>query len=85
MDSLIVPDVWIEPRYVLEVIASEITRSPLHTCGKVDGQPGYALRFPRVSGFRFDRSPESATTEREVIELYELQGGRGKSQSKGKG
>lgn len=73
VDSLIVPDVWVEPHYVIEVVAAEISRSPLHTCGKVDGAPGYALRFPHASGFRFDRRPEDATTEREVIELYQLQ------------
>ncbi|MGH2457689.1 MAG: ATP-dependent DNA ligase, partial [Chloroflexota bacterium] len=72
-DSLLVPDVWVEPTEVLEVVAGEIVRSPRHTCGMVDGQPGYALRFPRVSGFRPDRRPEDATTPAEVIALYRLQ------------
>lgn len=81
VDSKIVPDVWVEPRYVLEVIAGEITRSPQHTCGKVDAQPGYALRFPRVSRFRFDRRPEDATTENEVIEMYRMQSAHGTSVS----
>lgn len=73
VDSLIPADVWVEPRYVIEVIASEITRSPRHTCGKVGKEPGYALRFPRVSRFRFDRRPEDATTEREILDLYRMQ------------
>lgn len=73
VDSEMVPDVWVEPQYVLEVIAGEITRSPRHTCGKVDRQPGYALRFPRVSRFRFDRRPEDATTEAEIIKMYRMQ------------
>jgi len=74
VDSLIEPDVWVEPRYVVEVLADEITRSPLHTCGKSGKEPGYALRFPRLlDGIREDRGPEDATTEREVIELYRLQ------------
>ena len=72
VDSKQVPDVWVEPRYVVEVIASEITRSPRHTCGKVGKEPGYALRFPRVSRFRFDRRPEDATTEREILDLYRM-------------
>lgn len=72
VDSKQVPDVWVEPRYVVEVIAGEITRSPRHTCGKVGKEPGYALRFPRVSRFRFDRRPEDATTEREILELYRM-------------
>jgi DNA ligase-1 len=73
VDSLIVPDVWVEPRYVVEVAAPEITRSPLHTCGKVDGQPGYALRFPRIVRLREDRRPEDATTQVEVTQAYQRQ------------
>ncbi|MBX5490510.1 MAG: ATP-dependent DNA ligase [Chloroflexi bacterium] len=72
VESLITPDVWVEPTYVVEVIAAEITRSPLHTCGKVDAQPGFALRFPRVASIRFDRRPEDATTEAEIVRLYSL-------------
>lgn len=79
VDSQLVPDVWVEPRSVIEVIAGEITRSPRHTCGKVDRQPGYALRFPRVSRFRFDRRPEDATTEAEVLEMFGLQRHRGEA------
>ena len=45
--SVLQPDVWCEPHYVVEVQADEITRSPLHAAGR-DGEPtGYALRFPR--------------------------------------
>ncbi|MBI2955457.1 MAG: ATP-dependent DNA ligase [Chloroflexi bacterium] len=73
VDSSIVPDVWTEPRYVVEVRADEITRSPRHTCGKVGKEPGYALRFPRVISFRWDKGPEDATTEQEIIEMYEAQ------------
>jgi DNA ligase-1 len=75
VESLIAPDVWVEPTYVVEVIAAEITRSPLHTCGQRDDQPGYALRFPRVASVRFDRRPEDATTEAEVVRLYALRAG----------
>jgi len=73
VDSVIQPDVWVEPRYVVEVQADEITRSPLHTCGKVDGHPGYALRFPRVVRLRFDRRPQDATTEEEILGMYRAQ------------
>lgn len=77
VDSIIIPDVWVEPRLVVEVLADEITRSPLHTCGKTGDQPGYALRFPRLlDGVRSDKGPEDATTEREILDLYRLQGGR---------
>lgn len=73
VESRIVPDVWSEPRLVVEVLADEITRSPRHTCGAAGGGTGYALRFPRLLGIRRDKSPEDATTEREILDLYRLQ------------
>jgi DNA ligase-1 len=75
VDSLMVPDVWVEPKYVIEVQADEITRSPIHTAGKVGDEPGYALRFPRCVNFiRADKSPEDATTEKEILEMFAKQG-----------
>lgn len=75
VDSLMVPDVWVEPKYVVEVRADEITKSPIHTAGKRNDEPGYALRFPRaVSFMRTDKKPEDATTEKEIVEMYEKQG-----------
>jgi DNA ligase-1 len=75
VSSLIEPSVWVEPQLVLEVLADEITRSPIHTAGKVGAEPGYALRFPRLVSFReADKQPEDATTVQELIELYETQG-----------
>jgi DNA ligase-1 len=71
------PDVWVEPRIVVEVLADEITRSPRHTCGKFGDGPGYALRFPRMlDGVRTDRAPEDATTEREILDLQRMQARR---------
>jgi DNA ligase-1 len=75
VSSLIQPSVWVEPQIVIEVLADEITRSPIHTAGKVGGEPGYALRFPRLVSFREgDKKPEDATTVQELIEMYESQG-----------
>jgi DNA ligase-1 len=74
VDSLITPDVWVDPTYVVEVLADEITRSPFHTCGKSGSEPGYALRFPRlVNGIRTDKAPADATSEREILDLYRQQ------------
>jgi DNA ligase-1 len=74
VDSNMVPDVWVEPKYVMEVQADEITRSPIHTAGAYDDEPGYALRFPRVvNPDRADKSPEDATTEHEVVEMFNKQ------------
>lgn len=72
--STLEPDVWVEPRYVIEVRADEITRSPVHTAGKDGDELGYALRFPRVERFiRTDRIPEDATTVKEILEMYNMQ------------
>lgn len=76
--SILTPSVWILPKIVIEVLADEITRSPVHTAGKTDppagGEPGYALRFPRLIKFReADKKAEDATTVKELIEMYKLQ------------
>jgi len=73
VESLIVPDVWVVPSVVVEVLADEITRSPMHTCAKIGKDQGYALRFPRVVSIRLDKGPEDATTEQEILEMYQMQ------------
>lgn len=80
VDSLITPDFWVYPKYVVTVKADEITKSPMHTCGRSkqpDGtEVGYALRFPRLVGdtaIRPDKSPEEATETKEVVEMYDQQ------------
>ncbi|MBI4790486.1 MAG: ATP-dependent DNA ligase [Chloroflexi bacterium] len=75
VDAVMLPDVWVEPKYVIEMRADEITRSPIHTAGKVGDEPGYALRFPRVIGFiRVDKKPEDATTVKEILGMFKKQG-----------
>lgn len=72
--SLIAPNVWVEPVVVIEVLADELTRSPVHTAGMDKQGRGYALRFPRLVAFRdTDRRPEDATTVAEIVELYRQQ------------
>ena len=74
VDSILVPDVWLEPEVVVEVMADEITPSPRHTAGRVGEEPGFALRFPRVVSFRSaDKRPEDATTVKEITELFRQQ------------
>lgn len=66
-------DIWVEPKYVITVLADEITRSPNHTAAW-DGERGLALRFPRaVSFIREDKNPEDATTVEELIQMYHQQ------------
>jgi DNA ligase-1 len=81
--SNIVPDAWLEPAIVVEVLADEITPSPRHTAGMKGDSPGFALRFPRIVSLRTaDKKPEDATSVREIREMFEQQrrpgGGRGR-------
>ncbi len=74
VNSILNPSVWIKPEIVIEVLADEITRSPVHTAGKEASEPGYALRFPRLVKFReADKQAEDATTVKELVEMYKLQ------------
>ena len=73
VESVLVPDVWLKPDVVVEVLADEITPSPRHTAE-------FALRFPRIVSFRgADKRPEDATTVKEIVELYRLQGKKASS------
>ncbi|TME13292.1 MAG: ATP-dependent DNA ligase [Chloroflexi bacterium] len=72
--SLLIPDAWLEPAIVVEVLADEITPSPRHTAGMTGDRPGFALRFPRIVSLRTeDKKPEDATSVREIREMFELQ------------
>ncbi len=74
VNSTIEPSVWIKPEIVIEVLADEITRSPLHTAGKTETENGFALRFPRLVSFRDkDKNPEDATDVKEIKRLFEIQ------------
>ncbi|MEM3947804.1 MAG: ATP-dependent DNA ligase, partial [Metallosphaera sp.] len=66
------PDVWVSPAIVAEIIGAEITISPLHTCCKND-KAGLSIRFPRFVRWRDDKSPEDATTNQEIMEMYSRQ------------
>jgi DNA ligase-1 len=76
VESLMTPDVWVEPSIVLEIIGAEVTLSPVHTCAWGVLKEGYGLgiRFPRYTGrLRTDKKPEDATTDREIVEMYKRQ------------
>jgi len=69
-------DVWLEPELVLEVVASEITLSPIHKTGLnlVRENSGFALRFPKFTGkIRYEKAVEDASTHDEVLTLYKNQ------------
>lgn len=72
VDSKMEPDVWLEPALVFEVIGAEMTLSPIHTAGwgAIRDGAGLAIRFPRLTRVREDKSPKDATTVKEIVEMY---------------
>lgn len=60
------PDAWTKPSLVVEILADEITKSPLHSAG-------LALRFPRLIKFRDEKNPSDTTTLNEVEKLFKMQ------------
>lgn len=59
------PDVWVEPKIVMELAADEVTKSPTHTAG-------YALRFPRLVRIRDDKNVEQTTTLDEIKSMISI-------------
>ncbi len=84
VDKILTPDVWVEPEIIVEIKADELTRSSVHTAGRVlkpsksgtaydvDIQ-GYALRFPRLERFRDDKKLADSTSLKEIEEMFKLQ------------
>lgn len=87
VDEAMKCDVWTRPKIVVEIRADEISRSPVHTAGRVMrltktgnaeeiDTSGFALRFPRLERFRDDKKPEQATTLKEIERLFNRQGSK---------
>jgi len=70
-DKNLEPMVWMQPSMVCEVVADEVTISPVHTAGKTEDRLGFALRFPRFIKYRDDKSSHQATT---LVELEKMRG-----------
>ncbi|MBS1267680.1 MAG: DNA ligase [Nitrosopumilus sp.] len=76
IDTEMEADVWFEPELVIEVVASEITISPIHKAAKnkIRKDTGLALRFPKFTGkIRIEKTVENASTNEEIITLYQGQ------------
>ena len=76
VDSNMEADVWFEPNLVIEIVASEITLSPIHKTAfdMIRKGSGVALRFPKFTGkIRTEKHVEDASTDEEVIALYKSQ------------
>jgi len=81
-DNKNVPDVWFDAKVVWEVKVANLTLSPHYESafGMAEAGKGISMRFPRYERTRKDRTPTSATTSTQLLEMYENQpeaGGRG--------
>ncbi|MBP0120023.1 MAG: ATP-dependent DNA ligase [Nitrosarchaeum sp.] len=76
IDSKMEADVWFEPELVIEIVASEITLSPIHMAArnKIRKDTGLALRFPKFTGkIRLEKDADDASTNEEVLTLFKGQ------------
>lgn len=69
VSKLLIPDVWVAPKIVVELAGDDLTRSPTHGAG-------IAVRFPRLVRIRDDKSAWQATTVAELTTMYKNQGSR---------
>jgi len=60
------PDIWIDPKIVVEIAGDDITISPIHGAH-------YALRFPRLVRIREDKHAGESTTVSEIQTMYKNQ------------
>lgn len=67
--KMLEPDVWIEPKIVVEIAGDDLTKSSTHGAG-------VAVRFPRLVRIRTDKSPAQATTVGEMEKMYKNQGAK---------
>ncbi len=75
VESLLEADIWFDPEVVMEVLGDEITASPLHLAAfdEVRKGAGLAIRFPRFTRWRDDKSAAEATQVGEILDMYNSQ------------
>ena len=69
VNKMLIPDVWVVPKIVVELAGDDLTKSPTHGAG-------IAVRFPRLVHIRDDKSAFGATTVAELLNMYKNQGSR---------
>lgn len=75
VDSMLEAEVWFDPIVVMEVLGDEITASPLHLAafGEIRKDAGLAIRFPRFTRWREDKSTDEVTRVGEILDMYNAQ------------
>jgi len=64
----LIPDKFVEPKFVIEIIVDEITKSPLYKFTN-----GFSFRFPRFLRIREDKGSKDTTIIEEIEDMYYLQ------------
>lgn len=72
-NSNAVPDVWLEPTLLFEVLTADLSLSPIYKASHQEYGKGISLRFPRFIRTREDKGVEDATTSSQIAEFYERQ------------
>ena len=73
INNNLLPDVFVDPKIVVEVEADELTLSNSHTaCKTIIGDKGISMRFPRLKVWDRDKNPEQATSTDELYRIYDL-------------
>jgi DNA ligase-1 len=63
VNKVFIPDVWIDPKLVVEIAGDDLTKSSTHGAG-------FAVRFPRLVRIRRDKGPAQATTVAEITAMF---------------
>jgi DNA ligase-1 len=68
-----VPDIWVEPKIVIEIIGDELTLSQKSDAGMWYKGSGLGLRFPVFKRLREDKTSKQITDSNEIVILYKNQ------------
>ncbi|BGP20443.1 ATP-dependent DNA ligase Cdc17 [Rhodosporidiobolus nylandii] len=80
------PNVFFEPKVVWEVLAADLSLSPIYPAAKgLAGERGISLRFPRFIRIRDDKDAEQSTEPESIADAYRRQAVLAGGGKKGKG